>query len=67
MPVPFFAPIPLRIQATFNFLAQHSYLGLAARQGPLWMGVMAALAVTDPSIRQKISRYLAVNDWKKCL
>lgn len=56
MPVPFFAPIPSHVQPAFLYLAKHSYLGLAARQGPLWIGVLAALAVIDSAARQQIRR-----------
>lgn len=60
MPMPLFAPIPPLFWETFGYLAQYSYLGLMARLGPLSIGVLTALAVSDVGVRQRIRR-LAVS------
>jgi hypothetical protein len=56
MPVAFFAPIPPDVHELMDLLARHSYLGLIARQAPLCMGVLAALAVSDVRARHLMAR-----------
>lgn len=56
MPLPFFGPFGPDTEPTFDLISLYLYLSFFARLGPLCLGVLAALAATNVSARQFITR-----------